>query len=86
MDEREQKICEVYTHDQIDSTNNEVERLLANDQKAPFAVLANQQNNGRGRMGRTWHSPKGGNIYLFTGFRPNIQAIRIRNFTLWQGL
>ena len=80
------KICEVFTHDQIDSTNNEVERLLANGQKAPFAVLANQQNKGRGRMGRIWHSPKGGNIYLSMGFRPNVQAIRIRNFTLWQGL
>ena len=80
------KTCEVFTHDQIDSTNNEVERLLANDQKAPFAVLANQQNKGRGRMGRIWHSPKGGNIYLSMGFRPNVQAIRIRNFTLWQGL
>ena len=80
------KKCEVFTHDQIDSTNNEVERLLANGQNAPFAVLANQQNKGRGRMGRIWHSPKGGNIYLSIGFRPNIQAIRIRNFTLWQGL
>ena len=80
------KTCEVYTHDQIDSTNNEVERLLANGQNAPFAVLANQQDKGRGRMGRIWHSPKGGNIYLSMGFRPNVQAIRIRNFTLWQGL
>ena len=80
------KTCEVFTHDQIDSTNNEVERLLANGQKAPFAVLANQQDKGRGRMGRIWHSPKGGNIYLSMGFRPNVQAIRIRNFTLWQGL
>ena len=80
------KKCELYTHDQIDSTNNEVERLLANGQKAPFAVLANKQNNGRGRMGRIWHSPEGGNIYLSLGFRPNVQAIRIRNFTLWQGL
>jgi len=80
------KTCEVFTHDQIDSTNNEVERLLANGQNAPFAVLANQQDKGRGRMGRIWHSPKGGNIYLSMGFRPNVQAIRIRNFTLWQGL
>ena len=80
------KLCEVYTHDQIDSTNNEVERLLANGEQAPFAVLANKQTKGRGRMGRTWHSPKGGNIYLSLGFRPNVQAIRLRNFTLWQGL
>ena len=80
------KTCEIFTHDKIDSTNNEVERLLANGEKTPFAVLANQQSKGRGRLGRTWHSPKGGNIYISLGFRPNVQAIQIRNFTLWQGL
>ena len=80
------KVCEIFTHDKIDSTNNEVERLLANGEKTPFAVLANQQSKGRGRFDRTWHSPKGGNIYISFGFRPNVQAIRIRNFTLWQGL
>ena len=80
------KTCDIFTHDQIDSTNSEVERLLANGQKAPFAVLANKQLTGRGRLGRSWHSPKGGNLYLSIGFRPNINAIRIRNFTLWQGI
>ena len=44
------------------------------------------KKKGRGRLGRIWHSPKGGNIYLSLGFRPNIQAIHLRNFTLWQGL
>ena len=51
MDEGKRKLCEVYTHDQIDSTNNEVERLLANGEQAPYD-LANQQNKGRGRMGQ----------------------------------
>ena len=80
------KVCDVFIHNEVDSTNSEVERLLANDSKTPFAVLSNEQKRGRGRLGRSWHSPKGGNIYLSLGFRPNIQAIRLRNFTLWQGL
>jgi BirA family biotin operon repressor/biotin-[acetyl-CoA-carboxylase] ligase len=80
------KICDIFTHDEVDSTNSEVERLLANGFKSPFAVLSNEQKKGRGRLGRIWHSPKGGNIYLSLGFRPNIQAIHLRNFTLWQGL
>ena len=80
------KSCKIFAYDQIDSTNSEVERLLANNEKSPLAVLANQQLKGRGRLGRTWHSPKGGNLYLSFGFRPNVQAIRIRNFTLWQGI
>jgi BirA family biotin operon repressor/biotin-[acetyl-CoA-carboxylase] ligase len=78
--------CKIFTNDQIDSTNSEVERLLANEEKSPFVVLANQQLKGRGRLGRSWHSPKGGNIYLSMGFRPNVQVVQIRNFTLWQGI
>lgn len=78
--------CKIFTEDQVDSTNSVVARLLANEEKTPFAVLANQQIKGRGRLGRSWHSPKGGNIYLSMGFRPDVQVVQIRNFTLWQGI
>lgn len=69
-----------------DSTNSEAERLLASGQKAPFVVLSHQQEEGRGRMGRKWHSPKGGNLYLSLAFRPNAELVKFRNFTLWQGI
>ena len=69
-----------------DSTNSETERLLASGEKAPFAVISQQQQSGRGRMGRTWHSPKGGNLYLSIGLRPDVELVRLRNFTLWQGV
>ncbi|MBT3638530.1 MAG: biotin--[acetyl-CoA-carboxylase] ligase [Opitutae bacterium] len=80
------KSCKVFVHDELDSTNSEAERLLANGEKAPFAVLANTQKKGRGRLGRSWHSPKGGNLYLSMGFRPDVDLIKLRSFTLWQGL
>ena len=78
--------CKVFVHDELDSTNSEAERLLANGEKAPFAVLANMQRKGRGRLGRNWHSPKGGNLYLSMAFRPDVELIKLRSFTLWQGL
>jgi len=80
------KSCKVFVHDEVDSTNSEAERLLANGEKAPFAVLANTQRKGRGRLGRNWQSPKGGNLYLSMGFRPDVELIKLRSFTLWQGL
>lgn len=80
------KNCKVFVYDELDSTNSEAERLLANGEKAPFAVLANTQAKGRGRLGRNWHSPKGGNLYLSLAFRPNVDLIKLRSFTLWQGL
>jgi BirA family biotin operon repressor/biotin-[acetyl-CoA-carboxylase] ligase len=47
----------------IDSTNEEAFRLHAAGEAAPFFVTAAEQTQGRGRTGRTWHSPKG-NLYL----------------------
>ncbi len=80
------KSCKVFVFDEVDSTNSVAERLLANGEKAPFAVLANAQQKGRGRLGRSWHSPRGGNLYLSIGFRPNVDLIKLRSFTLWQGI
>ena len=80
------KSCKVFVFDEVDSTNSVTERLLANGEKAPFAVLANTQNEGRGRLGRKWHSPKGGNLYLSIGLRPDVDLIKLRSFTLWQGM
>ena len=49
--------------DEIDSTN---QYCLKNACDLPdFSVItANQQTSGRGRKGRKWHSPKGGNLYF----------------------
>lgn len=80
------KSCKVFVFDDVDSTNSAAERLLANGEKGPFAVLANTQSKGRGRLGRNWHSPKGGNLYLSIGFRPDVDLIKLRSFTLWQGI
>ena len=78
--------CKVFVVKSIDSTNSEAERLLANGEKGPFAVIANEQNSGRGRMGKSWYSPKGGNINLSIAFRPNLNLLKLRTFTLWQGI
>jgi BirA family transcriptional regulator, biotin operon repressor / biotin---[acetyl-CoA-carboxylase] ligase len=78
--------CKIFVHDTIDSTNSEVERLLANGEAGPFAVISNQQSNGRGRLGRKWYSPTSGNIHISVGFRPNVNLIKLRTFTLWQGV
>jgi BirA family biotin operon repressor/biotin-[acetyl-CoA-carboxylase] ligase len=70
----------------IDSTNSEAERRLAAGQEAPFAVLAQAQTAGRGRLGRKWHSARTGNLYLSLAFRPFLDPARLKPFTLWMGL
>lgn len=78
--------CKIFLKETTDSTNNQAERILANGNPGPFAVLANTQSQGKGRLGRSWHSPKGGNIYLSVAFRPDVDLIKLRSFTLWQGI
>ena len=41
---------------------------------------------GRGRLGRKWHSPEEGNIYMSYVFRPQLPPARMQPFTLWMGL
>ena len=72
--------------DEVDSTNDEVARLLAAGQRAPCAIIARRQNKGRGRLGRRWLSEANGNLYLSLGFRPPLAPARMATFTLWTGV
>lgn len=47
----------------IDSTNQYLMHVPAEEVRAPWVVLAEQQSAGRGRRGRSWQSPFAGNIY-----------------------
>ncbi len=70
----------------VDSTNSEAERRLAMGVPAPFVVMALQQEAGRGRMGRVWHSPGEGNIYASFAFRPQLPPSKLQKITLWVGV
>ncbi|MDQ8183229.1 biotin--[acetyl-CoA-carboxylase] ligase [Pelagicoccus sp. SDUM812005] len=72
--------------DEVDSTNSEAERLIANGEEAPFVVISRLQTIGRGRLGRIWHSPQNGNLYASFGFRPQISPTQMSLFTLWMGI
>lgn len=72
--------------DSVGSTNSEAERLLANGTDTPFLVIAKTQTAGRGRRGRSWHSPPDRNLYLSAAFCPSMPASRLQTITLWTGL
>jgi BirA family biotin operon repressor/biotin-[acetyl-CoA-carboxylase] ligase len=54
---------------QLDSTLNAIHALGAQGAPAGSVVIAEQQTAGRGRDGRTWHSPAGG-VWLGVLLRP----------------
>jgi len=49
----------VVQFDWIDSTNDEAMRRIADGQRLPIWIVANQQSAGKGRSGRSWSSPAG---------------------------
>lgn len=51
----------------VDSTNEEIKRLINADEPLPCAVMAYKQEAGYGRQGRHWESPLGG-LYLSCGY------------------
>jgi len=70
----------------VDSTNNIAEIELSQGRATPFFVVADTQSAGRGRRGRTWHSPDKKNLYLSVALRPAIPPARLQTITLWLGL
>lgn len=78
----------VFVVEETGSTNADAAKMLAaGTPEGDFAVVANTQTAGRGRVGRKWASAQPGNLYLSCGFRPSaLPPERLANFTLWLGV
>ncbi|MBN2859066.1 MAG: biotin--[acetyl-CoA-carboxylase] ligase [Sphaerochaetaceae bacterium] len=48
----------------VDSTNQEAKRLLADGAGDLTVILSSWQTHGKGRLGRTFHSPSGSGLYM----------------------
>jgi BirA family biotin operon repressor/biotin-[acetyl-CoA-carboxylase] ligase len=59
-------------YDEVDSTQNIAHGLVRQGEAEGTLVLAEQQNAGRGRMGRNWFSPKGKGIWMSLILKPTI--------------
>ena len=62
----------LHLHDAVESTQNIAMRLAEEGAPEGALVIAEQQLNGRGRMGRSWISPKGKGIWMSLVLRPDI--------------
>ena len=54
----------MYAFEEIESTNGYALNLLERGIPNGTVILANHQTAGKGRLGRTWHSPANSNLYL----------------------
>lgn len=63
---------DILTFDTIDSTNTYGKKLASNNLKNITLIVAEGQTAGRGRMGRSFISPKGSGLYMTLVFNPNL--------------
>jgi BirA family transcriptional regulator, biotin operon repressor / biotin---[acetyl-CoA-carboxylase] ligase len=71
---------------ETDSTNLRAKELAAGGAPEGSIVIAEKQTAGRGRKGRSWHSPEGGGIYLSLILRPAMTPSEAPKITLMTGV
>ena len=65
---------DIIVYDSVESTNDLAMSLATRGGIAPGTVLvADRQTKGKGRLGRTWESPAGANIYISLLIRPDLE-------------
>lgn len=57
--------------EEVTSTNDELDLLAKNGENEILVMLTESQTGGKGRMGRSFHSPKGSGIYMSVLLRPS---------------
>ena len=68
------------------STNRQARAEALQGAPEGLAVIAESQSQGRGRMGRSWISPAGVNVYLSTVLRPPFPPERAPQLTILAGV
>lgn len=69
---------DLFVCDVLDSTNLEARRLVLGEKPchAPAVVICRQQTAGRGRLGRSFFSPRDDGLYLSIVIRPDFDISR----------
>ena len=72
----------IYYYDIAKTTNDLAKELAGQGAPNGAIVLAEEQNSGRGRLGRYWHSPKHKGIYFSTILHPPVSLAEASQVTM----
>jgi len=68
---------EMHWFTELSSTNDLAGELAAHGAREGTVVIAESQSAGRGRLGRTWHSPPGAGLYFSVVLRPGTSILQL---------
>ncbi len=71
---------------ELDSTNTTAREMAAAGAADGTVVIADAQRRGRGRLGRSWVSPAGQNLYLSAVLRCDLPVERVPQISLLAGV
>ena len=71
----------IHHYPTVDSTNTLAKTLAARGAPHGTVLIADSQTGGRGRMGRSFHSPCGSGIYMSVILRPQCHAGQLMHLT-----
>jgi BirA family biotin operon repressor/biotin-[acetyl-CoA-carboxylase] ligase len=61
------------------------QRMLMDEHNEGAVALTEEQTEGRGRLGRTWHSPPGVSLLFSTLLEPRVETARLPELTIVAG-
>jgi len=78
--------CEVVFYEEAGSTNVEAKMLADQGAVHGTLIVADSQSGGKGRRGRSWHSPKGSSIAMSLILKPELEPEKASMLTLVQAM
>ena len=67
---KNENVFQIDVRKSLTSTNTTLRELAANGAPEGYVLVAEEQTSGKGRMGRTFHSPAGHGVYFSLLLRP----------------
>lgn len=72
----------MHVYEDVDSTQQLAHQFAQQGAANGTVILAEQQNAGKGRLGRTWFSPKGTGLWMSFVLRPELALPQVPQLTL----
>jgi BirA family biotin operon repressor/biotin-[acetyl-CoA-carboxylase] ligase len=73
---------DVYRYEALTAST---QRLLQTDDPEGAIAVADEQSEGRGRLGRSWHAPAGTSVLVSVLLRPRVDSSRLPELSLLTG-